>query len=229
MVKRNRGFTLAFVLAIAATCSMPANAGKYGPAPPPLGPHGSLGTIRLYTCGPDPSNTASYANVSNGLYISTHVGNFCETNGCNAAGGDWEGLNNVEFQSVSVDYQNPPTCVDQEFTIVLEGTDRTGKPINAGSEFFNCPNFSSAVDLHNGFTRYTINQGATSAETLTTPAKLTGIILLQYTPFPYTNETNVFGNVTLNGTSHPAKNTTPIACPPNTFETPELCNPGTCP
>jgi hypothetical protein len=182
------------------------------------------GKIQIFTCGPDPFNAVSYTNIGRGLYITTHLG-YCDVE-CDGAGGDWEGLKDIPFQSLSFDYQNPqPACNpnDFEFNVILEG------PNAATNEddiyYFGCGpggpgqrGFSLVSDLGNGFSRYTLVQGAlTDNGGATTPATVSGIILMQFSPFPKAfPNTNVFGNVLLNGKLRPAKSTVPLVCPQNT-------------
>jgi hypothetical protein len=209
-------------LAMVAANLVPALALGHSHRKPPVPP--GKGTLSVYTCGKDPTSTVSFSNISGQLYITGTVEPLVP--GCDAIGGDWEGLNNTAFQSFSFDVQATPPCSNNDafgIYVILEGTDANGKTVNPGFEFFGCKQLSSGVDLGNGFTRYTINQGATSNSGppgVVTPAKITGIIVNQTVPFPTAARSVVFGNFTLNGNIKSVKSTTPIPCPPNTFDAP---------
>jgi hypothetical protein len=164
----------------------------------------SKGSLRTYTYGSAPT-TASYTNVSGQLFINAVVGS--ATSG-NAAGAEWDGLNNTPFQSLSFDVQGADQ--NSNLYVILEGAD-------SNYQFYGRQEFSSATDLGNGFTRYTINQGALSyGNRLPAPATVNGIIFHQYLVAPSSGQSAVFGNVTLNGKIQPAKSMTPTTCPPVT-------------
>jgi hypothetical protein len=176
------------------------------------------GTLSTYTYGTPPT-AASFTNISGQLFINTVVASSIPS--ANAAGADWEGLNNTPFQSLSFDVQQAPGSAlngDPSFYVIFAGTNANGgNPQDEIYEYFGCHEFSSAVDLGNGFTRYTINQGALSfANALPTPAKVNQIIFHQYQVPPTSSHSVVFGNITLNGTIKPVMNMTPTSCPPVT-------------
>jgi hypothetical protein len=177
----------------------------------------SKGTLTTYTCGADSTTKSSFVNMSGQSFIRAAAGPLVPLS--NSAGGDWEGLNNTSFQSLSFDVKGSPWTAesgDLGFYVILHGADGVSGPQNETVEFFGCHDFSSALDLGNGFTRYTIKQGARSfANHVPTPATVNRIVFNQY-PVSASTHSVVFGNILLNGVIKPVESMTPTYCPPIT-------------
>jgi len=177
----------------------------------------SKGTLTTYTCGSDSTTKSSFVHMSGQSVIRAAAGPLVPLS--NSAGGDWEGLNNTPFQSLSFDVKGSLTTTetgDCGFYVILHGTNGVSNLENETIGFFGCNDFSSALDLGNGFTRYTIKQGAQSfANHVPPPATVNRIVFNQY-PTSASAHSIVFGNVLLNNTIKPVQNMTPTYCPPIT-------------
>ncbi len=177
----------------------------------------SKGTLTTYICGTDSTTKSSFVNMSGQSFIRAAAGRLVPRS--NSAGGDWEGLSNTSFQSLSFDVKGSPCSSengDFNFFVILHGTNGTSDLQKETVEFFGCHEFSSAVDLGNGYTRYTIKQGARSfANQVPTPATVNRIVFNQY-PVSDFNHSVVFGNILLNAVIQPVVKTTPSYCPPIT-------------
>jgi hypothetical protein len=138
-------------------------------------------------------------------------------NSCHAgAGCDWNGLNSTPFKILTFDVQGAPphASAGSNVFVILDGTNESG---DDGVSFFSLNDASSAVDLKNGLTRYSIASGATSsANQSTTPDKINRIIFQQYPSASSSTASVELGNILLNGNIHPVPNMTPTACPPIT-------------
>lgn len=172
------------------------------------------GTLSTYTCGADSTTKSSFVNLSGQSFIRAAAGKLSSPS--SSAGGDWEGLSNTPFQSLSFDVQGAPSATengDFKFFVVLHGTGGGSDLKSETVEFFGGHEFSSALDLGNGFTRYTIKQGARSfANQLPTPTSVNRIVFNQY-PVSDSNHAIVFGNILLNGAIKPVEKMMPSYCP----------------
>jgi len=177
------------------------------------------GLLTTYTCCSDPTESSSFLNISGQLYVNVSVP---VDGSCHAgAGCDWNGLNNVPFQSLTFDVQGSSSkaaIANSNFRVILDGTSGSAaQPGDGDVTFLSFHDVSSAVDLGNGWTRYSINGGAvSSANQSRTPGNVNRIIFHQYPSLTHSTSSIVFGNIVLNGDIYPVLSTTPTACPPIT-------------
>lgn len=171
----------------------------------------SVGSLTTYTCCPQPTSS-TFVNASGQLCIRVSVPSSESCHG--GAGCDWDGLSNAPFQNLTFDVQASSSVAGgSSFYVILEGSNESGTAL----AFFSLNDISTTVDLGNGWTRYTIGNGAVSpANQSQAPSNIDRILFQEYPSLSGTTASIVFGNFVLNGNTYPVHFMTPTACPPLT-------------